>query len=226
VDPIRRAALTYAVYVTAIVASWAYLPVYYRQLLLGLTTIGMLAAMSAAIQLVAAPAWRLLADRYPRSRLGLPTAAVIAALGATLLAMPTGAPALAASVAVMALGVAGIGPVLDARTLELLGDRAPRYGEIRAIGSLTFVLATLAVGLLLDRAGTRALFVVLVPTLVGTALAALSVPRGGGRRRPDARRGIRAFAGTAGMPAFLGGHPGVRLTQDNPLHIVAEEAQP
>lgn len=204
-DPIRRAALTYAVYFTAIGASWAYLPVYYRDLGLGLATIGLLSALSAGIQLVGAPAWGLLADRYPRSRAGLPAAALVAAVGASLLALSGGSPALPISVAVLALGVAGIGPVLDARTLELLGDRATRYGEVRAIGSLVFVVVTLAVGPLLDHAGTAALFVVYVPTLLGTALAGLSLPRSGSRHSPAARRGVRAVIGTPGMAAFLGG---------------------
>jgi PPP family 3-phenylpropionic acid transporter len=205
VDPIRRAALTYAVYFTAIGASWAYLPVYYRDLGLGLATIGLLTAFSAGIQLVAAPAWGLLSDRLPRSRAGLPAAALVAAVGAGLLALSSSSAALPISVAILALGVAGIGPILDARTLELLGDRASRYGEVRAVGSLVFVVVTLAVGPLLDQAGTRALFVVYVPTLLGTALAGLSLPRSGGRHGPAVRRGVAAVIGTPGMAAFLGG---------------------
>ena len=191
-NPIRRAALTYAVYFTAVGVSWGYLPVYYRELGLGLATIGLLTAVSAGIQLLAAPAWGLLADRHPRSRFGLPVAALVAAVGASLLAASTDAPALSISVAVMAFGLAGIGPVLDARTLELLGDRASRYGELRAVGSLAFAVATLAAGVLLDRAGTRALFVVYVPMLLGTALAGLSLPRSGVRPRHAARRGVGA----------------------------------
>ena len=204
-EPIRRAALTYAVYFTAIGASFAYLPVYYRDLGLGLATIGLLSAFSAGIQLVAAPLWGLLSDRYPRSRVGLPVAALVAALGATLLALTTGSAALAVSVAVMSVGVAGIGPVLDARTLELLGDQASRYGEIRAVGSLVFVIVALATGVLLDHAGTGALFLVYVPTLLGTALAGSRIPRSRGRVKHAASRGVQAVVGTPGIPAFLGG---------------------
>jgi PPP family 3-phenylpropionic acid transporter len=204
-DPIRRAALTYAVYFTAIGASWAFLPVYFRDLGLGLATIGLLSAFSAGIQLVASPAWGLLSDRYPRSRAGLPAAALVAAAGASLLALTGGSPALPIAVAVMALGVAGIGPILDARTLELLGDRASRYGEVRAIGSLVFVAVTLAVGPLMDRAGSVVLFAVYVPTLLGTALVGLSLPRSGTRHSPTARRGVRAVVAAPGMAAFLGG---------------------
>ena len=203
--PIRKAALTYAVYFVAIGASWAFLPVYYRGLGLNLGTIGLLSAFSAGIQLVAAPAWGLLDDRFPRSRRGLPVAALVAAVGATLLALTGGSPALAIAVAVMAVGLAGIGPVLDARTLELLGDRASRYGEVRAVGSLVFVVVTLLVGPLMDRAGAVVLFAVYVPTLLGTALVGLSLPRSGTRHSPTARRGVRAVVTAPGMAAFLGG---------------------
>ena len=203
--PIRKAALTYAVYFVAIGASWAFLPIYYRSLGLGLATIGLLSGFSAAIQLVAAPVWGLLDDRYPHSRKGLPAAALVAAAGATLLALSGGSAVLPISVAVMSLGLAGIGPILDARTLELLGDKASRYGEVRAVGSLVFVVATLVVGPLLDRAGAGALFLVYVPTLLGTAIAGLSLPRVGRRHGGVAPRGIRAVVGAPGMAAFLGG---------------------
>jgi PPP family 3-phenylpropionic acid transporter len=205
VNPIRKASLTYAVYFTALGASWAYLPVYYHDLGLGLATIGLLTAFSAGIQLVAAPVWGLLSDRYPRSRAGLPAAALVAAAGSTILALTGGSAALPISVAVMSVGLAGIGPVLDARTLELLGDRASRYGEIRAIGSFVFVLASLVVGVLLDRAGTGALFIVYVPALLGTAIAGLRIPRSGGRPRHTARRGVGAVIRAPGILAFLGG---------------------
>lgn len=204
-NPIRRASLTYAVYFTALGASWAYLPVYYRDLGLGLATIGLLTAFSAGIQLVASPAWGLLSDRYPRSRAGLPAAALVAAAGSTVLALTGGSAVLPISVAVMSIGLAGIGPVLDARTLELLGDRASRYGEIRAIGSFVFVLTSLVVGVLLDRAGTGALFIVYVPALLGTAIAGLRIPRSGGRPRHTARRGVGAVIRAPGILAFLGG---------------------
>jgi len=203
--PIRKAALTYAVYFIALGASWAFLPVYYRSLGLGLETIGLLAAFSAGIQLVAAPLWGLLDDRYPRSRRGLPAAALVAAVGASLLALSGGSSALLVSVAIMAVGLSGVGPVLDARTLELLGDRSSRYGEVRAVGSLVFVVVTLLVGPLMDRAGTVALFAVYVPTLLGTALVGVTLPRSQARHSAPPRRGVRAVIDAPGMAAFLGG---------------------
>ena len=46
-------------------------------------------------------------------------------------------------------------------------ERRGRYGEVRAFGSLAFVVSTVAVGLLLDAEGARSLFWVYLPFLVG-----------------------------------------------------------
>jgi len=205
VGPIGRAAITYAVYFVAIGASWSYLPVYYRDLGLDLAAIGLLAAMSSAIGLLAAPAWGALADRYPRSRLGLPAAAFVAAAGAFGLASAGTLPQIATWVGLLALGSAGIGPVLDARVLDLLGAAQARYGQIRAIGSAAFVVVTWLVGVLLDREGSGALFLVFVPALAVTALVALSVPRCGGGRRPGTWHRLGAFLRSPGMVVFLVG---------------------
>ena len=203
--PIRRAAISYAVYFTAIGASWAYLPIYFRDLGLGLATIGLLTALSAAIQLVAAPGWGALADRFPRSRLSLAVAALVAAAGAASLALSGAPPAIAASVVVLAIGLGGIGPVLDARTLDLLGADRQRYGQVRAIGSIAFVIVTWLVGILLDQRGSGALFLVYVPALAATALVSLAVPRRGAGRRPALLPGLGAFLRTPGVGLFLAG---------------------
>jgi PPP family 3-phenylpropionic acid transporter len=214
VEPIRRAAITYAVYFTAIGASFAYLPVYYRGLGLDLATVGLLSALSATIQLVAAPGWGALADRFPGSRLGLPAAALVAAAGATLVAVvgatmvvataPT-VIVLAGGIAVLAVGLAGIGPVLDSRTLELLGADRQRYGQVRAVGSIAFVGVTSLVGFLLDQRGLGALFLVYVPALVATAVVSLAVPRRGASRRPGILRGLGLFLRTPGVGLFMAG---------------------
>ena len=78
----RRIFVAYLVYFVALGAAFPYLPVYYRQLGLGLTEIGLLTALQAGIQLVLAPVWGGLGDRFPRSRATLPLAALVATAGA------------------------------------------------------------------------------------------------------------------------------------------------
>lgn len=203
--PIWRAAGTYIVYFVAVGASFPYLPVHYRALGLDLDMIGFLAALSAATQLVAAPAWGAIADVFGRSRLTLPAAAVIAAGGALGLALAREPATVTAAVFVLSLGLAGIGPVLDARTMELLGTDRARYGRVRAWGSVSFVVSAALCGPLLAVGGTGTLFLVYVPCLALTALIALSVPRRAARRHAGIRVGASRLIRQPRMGRFLVG---------------------
>ena len=179
-SPVARATVAYIVYFTAVGAYWPYIPVYYRGLGLDLGTIGLLAALAAATQLVASPAWGALTDRFPHSRLILPAAAFLAAGAAVGLASARDLPVIAACVLLLALGLSGVSPMLDARTLDLLGEARHRYGQVRAWGSVAFIVTALLVGFLIDRQGNAILFAIYVPGLVLTALVTFSFPR---RRR-------------------------------------------
>lgn len=175
----RRAALTYIVYFAAVAAYFPYLPVYYRSLGLGLDAIGLLAAGWSAAQLLGAPAWGNLADRHARASWTLPAAILVAAAGALGLAFARELPFVVVSALVMAFGLAGFGPVLDARSLELLGADRIRYGQLRAWGSVSFVVAAIAIGAVLDRTGVGALFALCLPLFLLAALVAATLPRRG-----------------------------------------------
>ncbi len=203
--PISRAVITYVVYFTAVGAAWPYLPVYYRDLGLDLGTIGFLAGLSAATQLVAAPAWGGLTDRYPGSRLTLPAAALLASAGAFGLFGARELPAIAGSVLVLAAGLAGIGPLLDARALDILGAERARYGEVRAWGSAAFIVTAWLVGLLIDRTAPSSLFAVYIPALVLTAPIALSLTRRAAPRAPSVLRGAVELVRRSGIGLFLVG---------------------
>jgi PPP family 3-phenylpropionic acid transporter len=205
VRPISRAVLTYIAYFSAVGAAFPYLPVYYRGLGLDLGVIGVIAGLSAATQLVAAPAWGGLTDRFPRSRLSLPAAALVAAGGALGLATARDLATVVPSAFVLAFGLAGIGPVLDARTLDILGADKIRYGQLRAWGSVAFVVVAALVGVLLDAHGVGALFLVYVPALVLTALIGATLPRTGTTRGASVFRGAWAFVTAPGMRLFLSG---------------------
>jgi PPP family 3-phenylpropionic acid transporter len=203
--PIWRAAIAYIVYFFATGASFPYLPVHYHALGLGLGTIGLLAASSAATQLIAAPAWGALADHFGRSRLTLPAAAVVATGGAFALSRAAEPVAVVAAVVVLSIGLAGISPILDARTIELLGSDRARYGRVRAWGSGAFVVSAALCGVLLDARGTGALFLVYVPCLALTALISLSVPRRVTARHASLRRGAYELLREPFMGRFLVG---------------------
>lgn len=202
-SPIRRAALTYVAYFAAVGAAFPYLPVYYRSLGLSLGTIGIVTAVYSGVQLVGAPAWGALADRFHRSRATLPAAALVAATGALVLADADDVAGVLGGALILAFGLSGIGPVLDSRTLEILGPDRIRYGQLRAWGSLSFVVVALGVGVLLDAAGTGALFAVYVPALALTALIAATLPRTGTSRSVSVLRGAADLIRDREMAIFL-----------------------
>ena len=172
-----------------------------------LAQIGTLTAIQAAVQLLLAPVWGGLADRFPRTRLTLPLAAVVATVGATILFLATDIEMVFAGSLILYGGLSGIGPTLDARTLETLGpERRGRFGEVRAFGSLAFVVSTVAVGFLLDAEGARSLFWAYLPFLVATALVTATIPRRGtATRSASILRGAGEFLATKGIALFLVG---------------------
>jgi PPP family 3-phenylpropionic acid transporter len=202
----RRILIAYLVYFAAIGAAFPYLPVFFRELGLTFAEIGVLAAIQAAISLVLAPVWGGLADRFPRTRLMLPLAAAVATVGAAVLLVAHDVPMVFVGSLILYGGLSGVGPTLDARTLETLGeDRRSRYGEVRAFGSLAFVLATVAVGFLLDARGARSLFWVYLPFLLATVLVTATIPRRGTTRSVNLLRGAMEFLTGSGMVLFLSG---------------------
>jgi PPP family 3-phenylpropionic acid transporter len=201
-SPAVRAAAAYVALFTAVGASFPYLSVYYQGVGLSLATIGGLSALGAGLQLIASPAWGIVADRLARSRLVVPAAALTAALGATLLAILP-AQWIVVGVLVLASGLAGLIPVLDARALETVDADRDRYGRLRACGSAAFIASAWLVGALIDRAGIRSLFAVYIPGLIATALVTTTLRPAGGPRPLPRFEGLRAVLANRRLVRFL-----------------------
>jgi len=202
----RRIFLAYLVYFGAIGAAYPYLPVFYRDLGLSFEEIGILTAIQAGTQLALGPIWGGLVDRFPRVGLTLPAAAAVAAVGGFTLFLATDFESSLAGSMLLFAGLAGIGPTLDARTLETLGPAGrDRYGQVRAFGSLAFVVVALLVGLLLEARGSRSLFWVYLPCLIGTVLVTATIPRRGTTRSVSLLRGAGQILGAPGMLLFFVG---------------------
>jgi MFS transporter, PPP family, 3-phenylpropionic acid transporter len=202
----RRIFLAYLVFHGANGASLPFLPVFYHDLGLTLQEIGLLTAIQAATQLVLAPIWGGLVDRFPRTQLTLPLAALVATAGGVDLFVATDFGAVLTGSMLLFAGLAGIGPTLDARTLETLGSGArERYGQVRAVGSLAFVLSTLLVGLLLGIKGSRSLFWVYLPALLATVVVTSTLRRRGANRSVSLFRGASDILAAPGMLLMFGG---------------------
>jgi len=106
-----------------------------------------------------------------------------------------------------ALSFAGIGPVLDSYALLLVSENQHRYARLRVWGSASFVVSTLAVGILIGLTQLRSLFIVLVGALLVTVvLSAMLPPRAKGRPpgRPQLRfSGLRAVLRSSTLMWFV-----------------------
>ena len=202
----RRILLAYLVFFSGLGASFPYLPVFYRETGLALPEIGFLSALGAAVQLALAPVWGGLADRFPRTVLTLPLACAVAAAGGLVLFASSTFEGVVIGSVVLFAGLSGVTPTLDARTLETLGpERRDRYGQVRAFGSLAFVVSTLLVGLVLDARGARDLFLIFVPALLLTMVVTATIRRRGDTRSVNVLRGARAILRYPGVALFLVG---------------------
>ena len=172
-SPISLSRLGYIALFGAVGAYFPYLGVFYASRGLDLGTIGLLTGLAAAAGLVAAPLWGALADRFPSSRVVIPTAALISCVGAVALAASDSVVLMTLSVAVMALAFAGLGPTLDARSLEIVRGDRDRWGGLRAWGSASFIVVVLLTGALIERTSVASLFAVYIGALVSLALIAL-----------------------------------------------------
>jgi PPP family 3-phenylpropionic acid transporter len=125
--------------------------------------IGVVAAVPSLGRIVFPGFWGTVADRSRRRNLLLATACTCTVLAfAGVLAAKTFAWMIVAFTLVQFCTTL-TGPMLDASTLELARRDKFEYGEVRACGSIGFVVAALAVGKLLDS----------FPTIVGLGVVLL-----------------------------------------------------
>lgn len=174
-----RPAIVYAVLFGAVGAYVPFIALYYADLGLGLPAVGALSALNAAVALVAAPAWGLVVDRRRSVGSAVVVASLWAAVSAALLGLARGPTPIAIAVALLAAGGAAIAPLVDTRTVQLLGPDRDRFGRARASGSAAFIVVALLTGPLVERLGSSAMFLAYVPLLLLTALAAFTLLRGG-----------------------------------------------
>jgi len=146
-----RPAIVYFALFGALGAYFPYIAVFFGSIGLSLAEIGLLAALSAGIAVVAAPIWGAIVDRARDVRGPIVVAGAWSAIAAGGLALSREPALVALIVIVLAAGSAGLGPMLDSRTVEIVRSDRDRYGRARAWGSLAFTAGALGVGVLIDR---------------------------------------------------------------------------
>jgi len=174
-----------------------YWGVYLKSLGFGPQHIGMLMAIPLATKIVAPNIWGWLADSLTDGRSLLPTAAALAALIFASLF-------LAESFLWIAVAMVGFSffwnatlPSMEAITLNFLGERWHRYGEVRLWGSVGFIVLVWTMGWVIDGLGPAMVLPAITLLLAGMWLSVVSVPD-------------RAGNPSQGQGASSGGHPALQ----------------
>jgi MFS transporter, PPP family, 3-phenylpropionic acid transporter len=167
-----RPAIVYIALFAALATFFPYSSVLLSARGLDFGAIGLLLALHGVVSLVAAPAWGAVADRVGDVSRVLPVASVIAAAGAAWLAIAGDPASIAAALAVLAVGMGGMIPLADTRAVDLAGDDRERFGRARAWGSAAFIAGSIVTGTIIAGRSPDALFVLYVPLLLVTGLAA------------------------------------------------------
>ena len=165
----------YGLYFGAFGAWSPYFPVYFSGLGADLAVIGVLSAIPALVQIVAAPAWGLLADRIGDVRPLLLVASLVAGASGILLGQNPSVALLFPGVIIFALGTAGMPAMIDAHVVVRLGAARDRFGQARAFGSAGFIAISIVTGLVVAGSGAQTLFVIFVPLMVLTGVAAATL---------------------------------------------------
>jgi PPP family 3-phenylpropionic acid transporter len=104
----------------------------------------------------------------------------------------------------MSLLSAGASPLVEAITFSAIEGRPGQYGPIRLWGSIGFILAVLATGAWLDRAGAPALSGILIGLAAATCIVSLALPGTAATRAAHAGEHLGAVLRRPGVLAFFG----------------------
>jgi PPP family 3-phenylpropionic acid transporter len=209
-DDARRRALWlarayYFFYFAAVGAFNPYLNLYFDQVGLSGSAIGLLAAVSPLCLIVVSPAWGSLADRYRAHRVLLPLASFAPILPVLLLGGVSRFEWLAGLITVMALFSTAINPLIDSATLELVEGTTHSFGAIRIGGTFGFIAGSVTGGELVGRLGPEASFAAYGVCMAGAGLVALGLPARRATLRASFRAGLRDLLAQRAFALFLAG---------------------
>ena len=166
----------YFLFFAGVGAYWPFINVYFNEIGLTGTQIGMVNTLSPLVGIIAATIWGMLNDRLGNPRLLLLMAGPGNIIAALLLASGNSFGLIVLFAGLLALFNSAIQPLMDNTTMRLLGDQAGRYGRYRVAGSFGFIIVSFLIGYLLAQTGLKMLFYVYAIIMAVFVLAASRLP--------------------------------------------------
>lgn len=166
----------YFCYFAALGSWFPYLNLHYQQVGLLRPQIGVLAALTTLIALVAGPMWASLADRKHIHKKLLTAMMVLSPIAMAVLAQTNQFALLIALVSVQAFLSAPISALADNAVLEMLGEQRHHYSRMRLWGSIGYALTALGGGFIIDRVGINAAMIAYVLLMWAGAFVTTRLP--------------------------------------------------
>jgi PPP family 3-phenylpropionic acid transporter len=170
------ASLFYLLFFTAGGAIFPYANLFYQSIGMTNNQIGVLAALSPMMVLVAAPLWSALADRLRLHRVLLPAVMIGSMIPPLLMATATDFWHLAGLMLLYTFFLAPIMSLADNAILSMLGADRHLYGSLRLWGAVGFGVSAWTVGQIANQWGLRVIFPIYSGAMLLTLLVALRLP--------------------------------------------------
>jgi PPP family 3-phenylpropionic acid transporter len=172
---VLRLALFYGAFFVYLGLSMPFVPAWLAAKGLDAREIGIVLAAPMVVRVIAVPLATRIADRFGVLRRALIAASLASVLGFALVGAVSGFVAILAAYALATAVLAPVLPFADALALRGLRKRTASYGSVRLWGSVTFIVANVAGGLLLARLGAANVIWAVVAALGLGAAAALGL---------------------------------------------------
>jgi len=195
----------YVLYYGAIGCLFPYLNLYYQHLGLTGVQIGALAAVSTVVSLVVAPLWAGVGDARRQHSALLAIAVGGSILPGFLLSVAGGMGWFVALTAIYALFFGPTHALIDSIALGSAKARQRSFGELRAWGTLGYIVFAWLVGAIIQRTGLKALFYGYVILMLGSFAFALRLPNSRLSRVPSVSGGLRKMLNDGPFLQFLAG---------------------
>ena len=211
-DPFAfRLATVYAAFFLFNGIQMPYLPAWLGARGLDAREIGIVLAVPMLARILAVPLATRLIDRHARAETAAAVAATLAAAAYAVMGFAYGFAAILAAYGVISVLSSPVLPLANSLGLRGLKARGLAYGPVRLWGSVAFIVANMAGGLVLGAFGAGALVWVLTGALAATAVAAWRLPRAADGGEAAARTSIGSGLWRSG--AFVATVVGASLIQ-------------
>jgi PPP family 3-phenylpropionic acid transporter len=201
-SPLRRGSLFYLAYWGAVAVYMPFTNLYFAELGLSGSQLGLLSALLPLMTLAVAPLLSALADRRGWRVRVLALSLLGLGIALALLSVPRAFPPLVGAMALVALGRCSVGPIGDSLVARMAVRRRLDFGAMRLWGSLSFAVVALVCGVLWQRFGFGAMFLAGGALFVPVAIAATLLEEGPVVERA-ARKPLREVGRDRGLIALL-----------------------